>query len=91
MIEDVAKILKLDTFKNTASEDSVTYILDSDNTFGSVYTILESNDAFEETDDNYMLNANVANFDYVYNNEYTIELKGNFDSDTYSVTITEKQ
>lgn len=91
MIEDVAKILKVDMFKNTASGDSVTYILDSDNTFGSVYTTLESNDAFQETDNNYMLNVDVANFAYVYNNAYVVELKGNFDSDTYSVTITEKQ
>lgn len=91
MIEDVAKILKIDNFDNSASGDSVTYTLDTDGDFGSVYTILESNDDFQELDDNYMLNTTIANLEYVYNNDYRIELKGNFDSDTYSVTITEKQ
>ncbi len=91
MIEDVAKILKIDNFNSNASGDSITYTLDTDNDFGSVYTVLESNDDFQESQDNYMLNPTIANLEYVYNNDYRIELKGNFDSNTYSVTITEKQ
>ena len=91
MIKDIAKILGVDNFKHTENENSITYTLDTDNNFGSVYTILESNDSFESVDDNYMLNSTVANLEYVYNNEYDVELKGNFDSDTYSVVITEKQ
>lgn len=91
MIEDIAKILKIDNFNSSISGDSITYTLDTDNDFGSVYTILESNDTFQESQDNYMLNPTIANFEYVYNNDYRIELKGNFDSNTYSVTITEKQ
>ena len=91
MIEDIAKILNIDTFESSNSGDSTTYTLNSDLDFGSVYTILESDDSFDEIEDNYMLNATIANLEYVYNNDYRIELKGNFDSDTYSVTITEKQ
>ena len=91
MVEDIAKILKIDNFNSSTSGDSITYTLDTDNDFGSVYTILESNDNFQESQDNYMLNPTIANFEYVYNNDYRIELKGNFDSNTYSVTITEKQ
>ena len=91
MSEDIAKLLNVDTFKSSASGDTVTYTLGSDNDFGAVYTVLESDNNFEGTEDNYMLNATIANLEYVYKDEYRIELKGNFDSDTYSVTITEKQ
>lgn len=91
MANDSVKELNLSKFENTTSGDSTIYTLETDNDFGAVYTILESNDNFEEVDDNYLLNASVANLVYVYNNDYRIELKENFDSDTYSVTITEIQ
>lgn len=89
MKEKVEQILNLDKYSSKPQEGYIVYTLPNEVEFGKVYRVLESSGSFDSSDENFVLNDHIATLDYVYKDEYKIELNANFDDDTYALKIAE--
>lgn len=89
MKEKIEQLLHLDKYSNKPQEGDIVYTLPNEVEFGKVYVILESSGKFDSSEENYVLNDHIATLDYVYKDEYKIELNANFDDDTYALKIAE--
>lgn len=87
---ELLKTLGLSTYVGTRSKnDSYIIDLDSDLDFGKIYSILEENDDVYQLEDNTLLTVHNASMFYEYDEKYQLNLKGNFDTEEYSLVITE--
>lgn len=91
-IEDIINELGLDEYEGQVGKNN-SYVIDlpSDNDFGKVYSTLETNEDVEQLEDNTLLTVHNASVIYVYKDRYQINLKSNFDTDEYSVIITDME
>lgn len=91
-VEDVISELGLDEYEGQVGKNN-SYVIDlpSDNDFGKVYSTLETNEGVEQLEDNTLLTVHNASVIYVYKDRYQINLKSNFDTDEYSVIITDME
>lgn len=89
-MEDILIQLGLDRYTGTLSKNNAYVVdLDTDIDFGKVYSTLEDNDDIEQLDDNTLLTVHNASIFYEYQDKYQLNLKGNFDTEEYSLVITE--
>ena len=72
----------------TSGKKSFVIDLNTDLDFGKVYSILEDNDQVEQLDDTTLLTVHNASIVYEYE-DYQLTLKGNFDTEEYSLVIME--
>ena len=87
--EELLTELQLDTYNGVVSKNNSYVIdLDTDLDFGKVYSILEDNEDIIQLEDNTLLTVHNASVLYEYDN-YQINLKGNFDTEEYSIVVTE--
>lgn len=75
-------------YSGTFTEDGSYVIdLDSDVAFGKVFSLLDSSDIIEEQDDTSLITSDNTSINYQYEDEYLINLMGDFDGDIYTLTI----
>lgn len=89
-MDEVLKELGLDAYNGTTSKNG-SYVIDlyTDIDFGKVYSILEENDSIYQLEDNTLLTVHNASIFYEYKDRYQFNLKGNFDTEEYSLVVTE--
>lgn len=66
-----------------------TYVIDFDdaNEYDKVFSKLDKSDLVEENDDASVINVDVSNVMYM-NENYSLNLIADFDSDTYKLVVT---
>ena len=88
-MENVIKELGLDYEGQPGKNHSYIVDLGSDEEFGKVYSTLETNEDVEQLEDNTLLTVHNASLLYLYKDKYQINLKSNFDTEEYSIIITD--
>ena len=88
-MKNIMKELGFDYEGQEGKKNSYVVDLGSDEEFGKVYSSLETNEDVEQMEDNVLLTVHNASLLYLYKDRYQINLKGNFDTEEYSVVITD--
>lgn len=87
-MEKILKELGLDYEGQPGKNNSYIVDLSDDYEFGKVYSVLEQRDDVEQLDENTLLTIHNGSLLYMYK-DYQLNLKGNFDTDEYSLVITD--
>ena len=84
--------LEIDQRGQLGKNDAYVIDLTSDQQFGQIYTKLEQasdKGILTQLEDNNLLTIHNASLIYVYKDKYQLNLKGNFDTNEYSLILTE--
>ena len=88
--ETVLKELNID--KGGTYGDDGAFVVDIKNSdeFGKIYSKLDNTDLLEYQDENSLLTSDNANLNYIFGEgEFLVSLIGDFENDSYQLTITE--
>ncbi len=87
-MEELIKKLGITLPGEYTRSNSYTVDIKSDAEWGKIYSLLETNDDVESLEDNTLLTIHNASLLYVYNDEYQLNLKADFDNETYSLVCS---
>lgn len=88
-LREVAEELGLNYSGESGKNNSYVIDLDTDKEFGKVYSLLDRNEDVEQLEENNLLTVHNASLIYLYKDRYQINLKSNFDTDEYSIILTD--
>lgn len=88
-IEQLIKQLNIDKVGSYNKDKSYTIELEDSDDFGKLYTILETNNNIEGSDDENLVTLDDSTLVYYYNDDFKLYLNANWNDDTYNLTIEE--
>lgn len=88
-LREIAEELGLNYSGEYGKNNSYVIDLYTDKEFGKVYSLFDRNEEVEQLEENNLLTVHNASLIYLYKDRYQINLKSNFDTDEYSIILTD--